>query len=68
VYEVQHALDKAEEALRSALKIRERTLAPDDPRIAASLNRLAQVLTLQDRLDEAEDLLRRALKIHGLLN
>ena len=45
------------------LAIREKALGPEHPHVAASLNLLAEVHSLQGRHGEAEPLLKRALAI-----
>ena len=46
-----------------ALAIQEKTLGPDHPEVAASLNNLAQLYVLQGRYAEAEALFKRSLAI-----
>ena len=53
----------AELLYRRALAIAERSLGPDHPNVAASLNNLAQLLQTTNRLTEVEPLMRRALEI-----
>ncbi len=55
--------DKAEPLYKLALSIRERTLGPDHPDTAASLNDLAGLYRTTERYDEAEPLYKRALTI-----
>ena len=54
---------EAEPLYRRALAIREKTLGPDHPDTAASLNNLALLRCLQGNCAEAEPLFRRALAI-----
>jgi tetratricopeptide (TPR) repeat protein len=54
---------EAEQLLRVALSLDERTLGPDHPNVATSLNNLAALLHESNRLEEAEVLYRRALAI-----
>jgi tetratricopeptide (TPR) repeat protein len=55
--------NRAEELLRSALKIREERLGQEHPDTVASLNILAQLYLAQGHHAEAEELLRRVLEI-----
>ena len=54
---------EAEPLMRQALAIREKTLKPDHPKVANSLNNLVLLLADTNRLGEAELLMRRALDI-----
>ena len=54
---------EAEPLFRRALAIREKSLGPDHPDVANSLNGLAALLNDTDRRAEAEPLFRRALAI-----
>jgi tetratricopeptide (TPR) repeat protein len=63
LYQAMGQPPEAEANYREALAIREQTLEPDDPAVAASLNALAEFLASQFRFREAEPLLRRALEI-----
>ncbi len=54
---------EAEPLLRSILRVMERTLGPDSPEVAASLNNLARLLRDTGRLENAEALYRRALGV-----
>jgi tetratricopeptide (TPR) repeat protein len=54
---------QAELLYRLAFAIGEKTLGPDHPSVAISLNNLAQLLQNTNRLAEAEPLMRRALAI-----
>jgi tetratricopeptide (TPR) repeat protein len=53
----------AEPLMRRALAIDEKSLGPEHPSVAISLNNLAQLLKDINRLSEAEPLMRRALAI-----
>jgi tetratricopeptide (TPR) repeat protein len=53
----------AEALLREALEIAEKAYGPDHPKIATSLNNLAELLRCTNRLANAEGLMRRALAI-----
>ncbi len=53
--------DQSERHFRSALSIRERGLAPNDPDVARSLVKLAWLKRNERKYDEAESLLKRAL-------
>ncbi|CAN0225770.1 unnamed protein product, partial [Ectocarpus sp. 12 AP-2014] len=55
--------DEAEPLFRRAQAIREKMLGPDHPKVAASLNSLAGLLTIQCRYKEAEGLYERAAAI-----
>jgi tetratricopeptide (TPR) repeat protein len=63
LYQAMRQPAEAEANYREALAIREQTLEADDPRVAVSLNALAEFLATQFRFREAEPLLRRALEI-----
>jgi tetratricopeptide (TPR) repeat protein len=54
---------EAEPLIRRALAIAEKSLSPDNPSVANSLNNLAGLLGETNRLAEAEPLFRRALSI-----
>jgi tetratricopeptide (TPR) repeat protein len=56
-------LAKAEPLYRRSLAIREKSLGPDHPDVAAALNNLAELLQITNRPAEAEPLYRRALAI-----
>lgn len=55
--------DQAEELLRDALEIQERSLGPNHPDVAVSLSDLARVLMEQGKQEEAERLSRRVLEV-----
>jgi tetratricopeptide (TPR) repeat protein len=55
---------EAEQLLKRAAAIREKTLGPDDPDLAESLNYLAAVYQAQGRYAKAEPLYKRALAIN----
>jgi hypothetical protein len=57
-------LADAEPLSRRALAIREKSLGPDHPDVAQSLNTLALMLQATNRLAEVEPLVRRALAIY----
>ncbi|HWB05539.1 MAG TPA: tetratricopeptide repeat protein [Verrucomicrobiales bacterium] len=54
---------EAEPLMRSILRVMERTLGPNSPEVAASLNNLGRLLRETGRLEKAEFLYRRALTI-----
>jgi tetratricopeptide (TPR) repeat protein len=54
----------AEPLFKQALAIREKTLDPDDPNLATSLNNLAELYRVQGRYADAEPLYKRALAIY----
>jgi len=54
---------EAEPLLRSIVRVMERTLGPESPEVAASLNNLGRTLRETGRLEKAETLYRRALTI-----
>ena len=54
---------EAEQLLREALSLDERTFGPNHPNVATCLNNLAALLHDSNRLEEAEVLYRRALAI-----
>jgi tetratricopeptide (TPR) repeat protein len=54
---------EAEPLLRSIVRVMERTLGPESPEVAASLNNLGRSLRETGRLEKAEALYRRALTI-----
>lgn len=54
---------EAEPLMRRTIEIDEKSMGPDDPRVAIRLNNLAQLLVATNRLDEAEPLMHRALAI-----
>jgi tetratricopeptide (TPR) repeat protein len=54
---------QAEDLLRRALSIAERSYGPDRPMVAAALSGLAQLLKDTNRMDEAESLMCRTLAI-----
>ena len=56
---------EAEELVRKALDVRERTLGADHPSVATLLDHLALVFEVQGRLGEAGALRQRALRITG---
>jgi Tfp pilus assembly protein PilF len=66
VYQAQGKLESAETNYKEALQLREKTLGPDHPEVAQSLNALAEVYKAMRRFDEAEPLYLRALQIQGL--
>jgi tetratricopeptide (TPR) repeat protein len=55
--------NEAEPLLRSILRVMERTLGPESPEVAASLNNLGRLLRETGRMEKAEALYRRALTI-----
>jgi tetratricopeptide (TPR) repeat protein len=55
---------ETEKVLKRALKLREKSLKPDDPALAASLNNLAVLYKIQGKSAEAEPLYQRALAIN----
>src|SRR5690606_5349366 len=57
----QGKLEEAEQRSRRVLEIREKMLAPDDPRIASALGDLGDVLLLAARYSEARDFYHQAL-------
>jgi tetratricopeptide (TPR) repeat protein len=61
--EAQSRYAEAEPLLRRSLAIYERTLGPDDPAVATSLNSLARLYHDEGRYAEAEPLVRRSLGI-----
>ena len=56
-------LDEAELLCRECLEIERKTLGPEHPEVAISLNNLGKLLRSQGRLDEAEPLFRQSLEI-----
>ena len=64
MYEKQGRYAEAEPPCKRALAIREKTLGPDHPDTAQSLNTLAEVYGEQGQYAEATRLLKRALAIH----
>jgi tetratricopeptide (TPR) repeat protein len=54
---------QAEQMMRRALAIDEKSLRPDHPTVATRLNNLAELLKATNRLAEAEPMFRRALAI-----
>jgi Tfp pilus assembly protein PilF len=66
LYVAQGKFGPAEESYLKALALREQTLAPDHPDVAASLNNLAELYASQRRFDEAEAFFKRALVIQGV--
>ncbi len=63
LYDAMGDYAKAESCLRQAVKLREETLGPDDPRLAVSLSNLADIEETNRQYDEAERNYRRALNI-----
>ena len=57
----QQQHDEAEELFRRGLGVQERSLGPEHPSVASTLNGLAAVYTARGRHSEAEGVLRRAL-------
>ena len=55
--------DESMEQLRASLELRQSLLEPDHPKIAESLQRMAQVASDQGDYAQAEDFCRRALEI-----
>ncbi len=55
--------DEAELLYKRSLKIKEKSLGPDHPSVAATLNNLALLYESTGRFDEAELLYKRSLKI-----
>jgi tetratricopeptide (TPR) repeat protein len=63
LYSGTGAILKAEQLLRRALTIRERLLGPDHSAVAASVNALAVVLSVEKRYAESGPLFLQALAI-----
>lgn len=59
----QNKYKEATELLHDALQIREQTLGPEHPAVAATLNNLAVLYGKRGRYREAEPLCQRALEI-----
>jgi CHAT domain-containing protein/tetratricopeptide (TPR) repeat protein len=64
LYRDQGRFADAEPLYKRSLEIREKTLGPDHPDIAASLNTLANLYQSQSRYDDAAPLYKRALAIY----
>lgn len=56
-------LAEAAREFERVLALAERTLGPDDPRLAVDLNNLGEVYRRQGRLEQAAELLRRAIRL-----
>ena len=63
VYRDQEKYKEAATLLNDALQIREKTLGPDHPAVAATLNNLAVLFGKRSKYKEAEPLCKRALEI-----
>ncbi|VCX30887.1 unnamed protein product [Gulo gulo] len=63
VYRDQNKYKEATDLLHDALQIREQTLGPEHPAVAATLNNLAVLYGKRGRYREAEPLCQRALEI-----
>jgi len=63
LYRAQGKYSEAESLHKRFLEMREKTLGPDHPYVANSLNNLAAVYEAQGKYAEAEPLYKRALKI-----
>jgi tetratricopeptide (TPR) repeat protein len=58
---------EAEPLLQKALSIRESSLPPNDPLIAATLNNLAEILRSQNKISECIPLYERSRRIYDLM-